>query len=123
VLADNVAALEKLVNRFLRDLSRGNQMVGVCLPNAKSRRLGKRRTRGGTFLIVGTPDGLVEVAKQQAGDLNACRLLMSSYFEAPQSRRSAPKWLWGAVDSTVDRRQRRAASFPRTEACLGHHAL
>jgi exopolysaccharide biosynthesis polyprenyl glycosylphosphotransferase len=64
VLVGNEAAVEKLTNHFLRDLSHGYEIVGVCLPGASSGRRRELRTRGGTFPIVGNPDGLVEVAKR-----------------------------------------------------------
>jgi exopolysaccharide biosynthesis polyprenyl glycosylphosphotransferase len=64
VLVGNEVAVEKLTAHFLRDLSHGYEIVGVCLPGASSGRRRELRTRGGTFPIVGTPDGLVEVAKR-----------------------------------------------------------
>ena len=68
VLAGNEAAVEKLANHFLRDLSHGYEIVGVCLPDARSGRRSELRTRGGTFPIVGTPDSLVEVAQRMSVD-------------------------------------------------------
>ena len=68
VLAGNEAAVEKLVNHFLRDVSHGYEIVGVCLPEGRSGRRRELRTRGGTFPIVGTPDGLVEVAQRLSVD-------------------------------------------------------
>jgi exopolysaccharide biosynthesis polyprenyl glycosylphosphotransferase len=68
VLVGNEAAVEKLTNHFLRDLRHGYDIIGVCLPGAMSGRRRELRTRSGTFPIVGTPDGLVEVAKRLSVD-------------------------------------------------------
>jgi exopolysaccharide biosynthesis polyprenyl glycosylphosphotransferase len=68
VLVGNEAAVEKLTAHFLRDLRHGYEIVGVCLPGARSGRRRELRTRGGTFPIVGTPDGLVEVTKRLSVD-------------------------------------------------------
>jgi exopolysaccharide biosynthesis polyprenyl glycosylphosphotransferase len=68
VLVGTEASVEKLTNHFLRDLSHGYEIVGVCLPGAMSGRRRELRTRGGTFPIVGTPDGLVEVVNRLSVD-------------------------------------------------------
>jgi exopolysaccharide biosynthesis polyprenyl glycosylphosphotransferase len=68
VLVGNEAAVEKLVDHFLRDLRHGYEIVGVFLPGASSGRRRELRTRGGTFPILGDPDGLVEVTQQMTVD-------------------------------------------------------